>query len=182
MKEGVIHGRFQGLHNDHLRYLLSGYERCDHLIVGITNPEPLATSLDNTDNHRHLPEANPFTYYERQLMIRAALRAAGVQDDEFSVVPLPINFPDRYRYYVPLDAVFFLTIYDSWGERKLKLFKSQGLKTEVMWQRPIEDKGLTGSDLRHRIISGLPWTHMVPKAVAPIIEACDLRARIHSTL
>lgn len=180
MKEGVIHGRFQGLHKDHLRYLLSGYERCDHLIIGITNPEPLSTTIDNTDNHRHLPEANPFTYYERQLMIRAALRAAGVKDEEYSVVPLPINFPDRYRYYVPLDAVFFLTIYDNWGERKMELFKSLGLKSEVMWRRPIEEKGFTGSDLRQRIINGLPWRHMVPKAVIPIIEVCDLRARINS--
>ena len=39
-KIGVIHGRFQLLHNDHLKYLLAGKKRCEHLVVGITNPDP----------------------------------------------------------------------------------------------------------------------------------------------
>jgi|GEM_PF-3973487 len=32
----VIHGRFQALHNDHLKYLLAGKACCRHLTVGIT--------------------------------------------------------------------------------------------------------------------------------------------------
>jgi D-arabinose 5-phosphate isomerase GutQ len=40
---GVIHGRFQILHNDHLKYLLAGKDLCRHLVIGITNPDsPLA--------------------------------------------------------------------------------------------------------------------------------------------
>lgn len=40
VEQGVIHGRFHILHNDHLKYLLAGkLARC-HLIVGITNPDP----------------------------------------------------------------------------------------------------------------------------------------------
>ena len=37
---GVIHGRFQVPHNDHLRYLLAGKALCRHLVVGLTNPDP----------------------------------------------------------------------------------------------------------------------------------------------
>ena len=37
-KVGVIHGRFQLLHNDHMKYLLAGKQRCEHLIIGICNP------------------------------------------------------------------------------------------------------------------------------------------------
>jgi len=40
---GVIHGRFQVLHNDHLKYLMEGMALCDHLVVGITNPDPILT-------------------------------------------------------------------------------------------------------------------------------------------
>ena len=43
---GVIHGRFQVLHNDHLKYLLSGKALCRHLVVGITNPEPLLARME----------------------------------------------------------------------------------------------------------------------------------------
>jgi len=38
-ERGVVHGRFQVLHNDHVKYLLAGKARCRHLVVGITNPD-----------------------------------------------------------------------------------------------------------------------------------------------
>ena len=74
---GVIHGRFQVLHNDHLRYLLAGKDLCRHLVVGITNPDPSLTREESADPHRSRPEANPLTYYERQALVRAALGEAG---------------------------------------------------------------------------------------------------------
>lgn len=46
IRTGVIHGRFQLLHNDHLKYLLAGKARCEHLVVGITNPDPCLTKAD----------------------------------------------------------------------------------------------------------------------------------------
>jgi nicotinamide-nucleotide adenylyltransferase len=30
---GVIHGRFQVLHKDHLKYLLAGKSLCEHLVL-----------------------------------------------------------------------------------------------------------------------------------------------------
>ena len=77
---GVIHGRFQVLHTDHLRYLLAGKERCQHLVVGITNPDPLLTREDPADPRRGTPLANPLTYFERYTLIRLAAhrsRSAG---------------------------------------------------------------------------------------------------------
>lgn len=35
---GAIHGRFQVLRHDHLKYLMAGKARCQRLCVGITNP------------------------------------------------------------------------------------------------------------------------------------------------
>ena len=37
---GVVHGRFQLFHLDHLKYVLGAKARCRHLVVGITNPDP----------------------------------------------------------------------------------------------------------------------------------------------
>ena len=75
---GVIHGRFQVLHNDHMTYLLAGKSLCRHLVVGVTNPDPRLTGDDPSDPQRSSPEANPLTYYERQLMLREALQESGV--------------------------------------------------------------------------------------------------------
>lgn len=175
---GVIHGRFQVLHNDHLRYLLAGRERCRHLVVGITNPDPLHTKAETSDTKRSAPMANPLTYYERQAMVRAALTGSGVPERDFTVVPFPVSFPERYRYYVPLDAVFFLTLYDAWGRRKRAYFEEMGLAVDVLWEVPPEQKGISATDVRRRMAEGAPWETLVPEAVATLARAWDLPGRL----
>jgi hypothetical protein len=44
-------------------------------------------------------------------LVQAALIEAGLRSGEFTGVPFPVNLPELYHYYVPLDATFFLTIY-----------------------------------------------------------------------
>jgi len=179
---GVIHGRFQILHLDHLKYLLAGKARCEHLIVGITNPDPSLTKDDPADPERSNPTANPLTYYERFIMVGEALREAGIPDHEFSIVPFPINTPELIRHYVPLDAVFYLTILDDWGRKKQAMFKSLGLKTEVMWEKPAEEKGLRSTDTRRLMTDGEPWEHLVPKSTAALVRAWSIPQRLRQLL
>ena len=73
-----------------------------------------------------------------------------------------MNLPELYKYYVPLDGTFFMTIYDEWGRRKREQFQSLGLKVDIMWERPPEEKGITGSEVRRRMIAGEPWHDLVP--------------------
>lgn len=175
---GFIHGRFQVLHNDHIKYLLAGKKRCRHLVVGISNPDPTHTKQDEADPLRSSEAANPLTYYERFVMVREALMEVGLSLDDFTVVPFPINFPDLYRYYIPKEATFFLTIYDEWGEKKLSMFQSLGLKTEILWRRSVDEKGLSSSALRKMIASGTEWQHLVPRSVAKLIETWNLAHRL----
>jgi nicotinamide-nucleotide adenylyltransferase len=175
---GVIHGRFQVLHNDHLKYLLAGKDHCNKLVVGITNPDPRLTQFENADPKRSDPLANPLTYYERHTMVEAALVGAGIQRRNFIIVPFPINLPDRYAYYVPMDAVFFLTIYDDWGRRKLQYLKNMGLATFVLWEVPPHQKGISGSQIRYRMAKGQPWEHMVPECIVPMIESWGIVERL----
>ncbi|MDM8549995.1 nicotinate-nucleotide adenylyltransferase [Desulfobacterales bacterium HSG2] len=177
---GVIHGRFQVLHNDHLKYILAGKEFCEHLIVGITNPDPLMTRDEAADPVRSDPLANPLTYYERYVLIRAALEEAGLDPGRFSIVPLPISMPERYQYYVPLDAVFFLTIYDDWGRQKLAYFKSLGLTPRVLWEVTPDKKGISAGDIRNRMISREPWEDMVPGSVAVFMRKWDIPGRLRT--
>ena len=177
---GVTHGRFQVLHNDHLEYILAGKRRCSHLVIGITNPDPAMTRADETNPARSLESSNPLTYFERYMMVKAALVEKGLNYSEFSITPFPINFPDLYRYYVPVDAVYYITIYDQWGRRKHELLTKSGLKTEVLWDRPPEQKGLTGSFIRSLMMKGLAWEEFVPASVARLMTQWDIPTRIRN--
>jgi nicotinamide mononucleotide adenylyltransferase len=174
----VVHGRFQLFHLDHLKYVLAAKERCRHLVVGITNPDPTLTKFDVSDPHRSSEVDNPLTFYERHVMIRETLLEVGLDFREFSLVPLPINFPELYRYYVPLDATFYLTIYDEWGERKLAMFASLGLQVDILWRKPKSEKGLTATALRQLMGSDMPWEHLVPPAVARLVKDMGLGERL----
>ena len=178
IETGVIHGRFQVLHNDHLRYLLAGKERCRHLVVGITKPDPGLTRNDEADPDRSRPGNNPLTYFERLLLVRDALLEADVPAREFDIVPFPISSPELYRYYVPLDAVFFLTIYDAWGRQKRSRFESLGLRCDVMWERPLSEKGISGREIREAMIRGESWKDRVPPAVCRRLKAWDIETRL----
>ena len=179
-KIGVIHGRFQGLHKGHLEYLLEGKKRCNRLIIGITNYTGNAKNerISKIDNHRLDSSANPFTFFERLEMIRAALLDEGISESEFCVVPFPIENPDLLFNFVPKSAVFFMTIYDDWGRDKFKTLKSLGVNVEVMWERTIEQKPISGSLFRETVKTGGDWESLVPRAVAEYIKENGLCRRI----
>ena len=175
---GVIHGRFQVLHNDHIKYLLAGKQLCKHLVVGITNPDPSLTRDSKANPHRSTSIANPLTYYERYLKVQAALLEQGLKFTEFSIVPFPINIPELLKYYVPLDAIFFLTIYDDWGRQKQKFFESLGLNIHVLWEVTLENKGLSSSDIRDDMIKDEQWEEYVPKSVAYLMKDWGINKRL----
>jgi nicotinamide-nucleotide adenylyltransferase len=138
------------------------------------------TQEDPADPGRSDPTANPLTYYERYIMLKAVLADAGVDPRDLSIVPLPINLPRLYAHYVPLDAVFFITIYDAWGRKKRDQFQALNLQTEVLWERPLEQKGITGGDVRERMSCGRPWKHLVPDATFELMNRWRIPERLRS--
>jgi nicotinamide-nucleotide adenylyltransferase len=146
--------------------------------VGITNPDPSLTRDSDANPHRSTSLANPLTYYERYLMIQAALLEQGLSLSEFSIVPLPINVQELIKYYVPLDAVFFLTIYDEWGQQKKRYFQDLGLKIHVLWEVPLENKGLSSSDIRESMIKNGKWEHFLPISVVKLMNEWNIAQRL----
>ena len=165
---GMVHGRFQPFHHGHLEYVLSALQHCDHLIVGITNPDPSLIVQEPADPDRHLPAANLFTFFERQWMVRAALAEARCEAQQVSVVPFPIHHPERWQFYCPPGTRQFVRLFSAWGREKVERFQAMG------WPVTVLDAGVkkqvSGTDVRRRLLVGQGWEELVPAAVARILS------------
>ena len=178
-ERGVVHGRFQGLHLKHMEYLLAAKMRCRLLYVAITHPDifacPAASPLDV---HGTLVRDNPLAYIERYEMIRDSLLEFGVKREEFEIIPFPVDRPDVLAQYAPADAVYYMSICGEWDREKEKILSSLGLKTEILWERDAEEKGITGTELRALIAGDGSWRQYMPKAAAEYLTEHGLDERI----
>ena len=166
----IIHGRFQPFHVGHLEYLRLARERAREIAVGITSPDSALSPPEAADPQRHHPEDNPFSYWERLLMIEAVLHAEGVAPAR--IVPFPIGVPDRLHAYVPTGAVHLLRVFDDWGAAKIERLRGLGYAVEVL--DPGGRKGVSGTQVRARMRAGGDWRSLVPSPVAEVIEALFL--------
>lgn len=161
-KTGLVCGRFQVFHKDHLKYVLAAKEYCDYLLVGITSPDPSLSPAEAADVNRGKKTSNPCTYYERMQMVKLALKGAGLSYEEFDIVPFPIGRPELIPCYVPNDITCYITIYDAWGENKKLRLERLGYDVCVLWHVQPEEKGISASEIRAAIVSGESWKHLVP--------------------
>ena len=175
---GGIHGRFQPFHNGHREYVLRAGRRCERVIVGITAPDPTAALKETENPRRHEPASNPFTYFERLLMIRDSLLAEGLSPGGFALVPFPIHKPELVGYYVPEEVVHFVRVYSGWEEEKVHRLRDGGALVEVL--DPGKEKRVSGVEVRRLIGEGLPWEHLVPPSTAKIV--CRILAEDPSRL
>ncbi|MDQ6636925.1 MAG: adenylyltransferase/cytidyltransferase family protein [Candidatus Dormibacteraeota bacterium] len=164
---GMVHGRFQPFHSGHLEYVLQAAARCSELVVGITNPEPGEVPPEPTSPHRHLPEANPFSYWERLLMVRAALGAAGMDLARVAIVPFPIHYPSRWPHYVPPGVTHFIRVFSAWEEAKAERLRAAGYSVVEL---PVKAKDVSGTEVRRRLAAGEDWRDLLPAAVAELIQ------------
>ena len=165
---GCVHGRFQPFHNGHLEYVLRAKERCRRLVVGITNPDPSAIRKEIANLHRHEPASNPFTYFERLLMIHDTLLAEGLEAHDFALVPFPIHEPNLIVNYVQSGAVHFVRLYSRWEEEKVRRLREGGFRVEIL--DPGEEKRVSGTEVRRLLREGLPWDYLVPPDVAKTVH------------
>jgi nicotinamide-nucleotide adenylyltransferase len=180
IRYGMIHGRFQPFHRGHLQYALQALARCDHLIIGITNPDPSTMVAEAADPERHQPAANVFTFFERQRMIRAALSEAGVEPARCSLVPFPIHHPERWQFYCPAGTVQFVRLFSAWGREKVRRLQERGWPVEVL------DAGATkqvsGSEVRQKLRHGQGWQELVPPAVAQVLAEIGATERLQKAV
>jgi nicotinamide-nucleotide adenylyltransferase len=159
---GMILGRFQPFHLEHLRYFRLAWEQSEQVIIGITNPDPSTILADKLSKHRHLPEENPLTFIERLMIIQDTLRDEGYPMERIFIVPLPIHHPDRWRYYIPQDTAIFVVVYSSWEKQKAEQLQEAGFNVVVV---DTQKKGISGRQVRLLLKSNGDWENLVPPAV-----------------
>jgi len=164
----MIHGRFQPFHLGHFEYMKAALERCQTLIIAITNPDPESVRAETAANHRHRPEANTFTFFQRLMMIRETLIDEAIPLSRAIIVPLPINIPERWHYYIPKDVVQFIRVFSEWEETKTERFRQQGYQVEVL--HPGISKEISGTEVRRRLEADEDWEALVSPSVQRVIN------------
>lgn len=115
--------------------------------------------------------------------IKYSMIEAGVRQEEFDIIPFPINFPEKIFNYAPRNAKYYMTIYDEWGEEKLKSLKEDlDLEIDVLWRVTLKEKGISASDIRKCIQEGKEWKQFVPNFVYNYIIENNLDKRIKNLL
>lgn len=178
IETGVVNGRFQVLNLKHMEYILAAKMKCSKLFIGINNPDALHTKESSADRNRSEKSANPFTYFERYEMLRMALREFRVPENEFDIIPFPINLPEYILQYAPKDATYFLGLYEEWDEEKLGILEGLGVRTEVLWRKTPEQKGVSSSCIRRKIALGEEWADYVPPSVYQYMKEHHLDERV----
>ncbi|MBS1529195.1 MAG: nicotinate-nucleotide adenylyltransferase [Bacteroidetes bacterium] len=185
-KIAVVHGRFQPLHNGHLNdYILKTWKEsgCDYMYIGITNADIFHTRDNKADPQRSLPESNPLSFIERLEIIKQAILDSGISLAQFDIVPFPINIPDLLPAFIPENAEYFLTVFDAWGEEKVKILKEVygDSKVKVLFRKSQLEKQISSTLVRRMIRDNGPWESLVPKAVADYLKQKNIIGRIKET-
>lgn len=165
---GIVLGRFQPVHIGHIEYLTAALERCERLVVGITNPDTSSRIHTAADPRRSEASANPYTYSQRQRLIEGALLEAGWNAEQFLLTPAPVREPEKLVEYLPGpdESLALLTVYDAWGDEKVALMRELGYPVDVMWRRTHEERVTSGTEVRRLMVEGGEWRQLVPPFVA----------------
>lgn len=184
IETGVVQARFQVLHLKHIEYILAAKMRCRRLFIGVTYPDDLFISQHDMmpkeleEKLKLFRRENPLTYYERHEMLVEALAEFGAARDEFEIVPFPIESPEYILQYLPAQATYFMTICDDEDQRQKRTLEALKLDIDVMWRRTLKEKGVTGSEIRRRIIEGKRWKQLVPRTTYQYIKKHQIDQRI----
>ncbi len=164
----AVTGRFQPFHRDHLELVEHAMTLADAVVIGITNPDERSRIADGTSAHRHTDAANPFSYFDRQRIICAALLGEDFAPDTFTIVPFPLDQPQVWGDYIPTHAVQLVRTFSPWEHRKVSLLEDGGYPVEVL-----EGDSATrihATEVRRAITEGQPWEHWVPEGAAAVLR------------
>jgi nicotinamide-nucleotide adenylyltransferase len=168
-----VTGRFQPVHADHLRLFRIALAACGRLVVGVTNPDRESLRPEPGSDHRHLADANPFTYDERVGLLAAALASPeGVGSEAAArvrIVPFDLGRPEGWHHQVPLRAVQYVGRRGPWEAEKVRRLAAGGYR--VVEVDPGPGGRRTATAIRAAIRADAAWEELVPPAVVEPLRA-----------
>lgn len=159
VNRGLYVGRFQPFHIGHLDAIKEVLGKVDELVIVIGSAQ-----------YSHTP-SNPFTAGERLVMIRQALREAGVNLPRVWIVPVP----DVHLHMLWVSAVEgytpkFDVLYSNEPLTR-RLFMESGYNVEAI--KLFERQVYSSTYVREKMLKDESWTTLVPKSVAEFINKID---------
>ena len=179
---GVVHGRFQPPPNGHIRYILAGLERTEHLIIGICTPKICTEEEAAASGYPCTKELNPFTFEERATMISLALDEAGIARDRYTCMP----FPSDYQYVkerLPEGTVFLMSVTGAGDEKKIEYLKNLGLTVETIFSIPEGNERERSGVIRDSVQKGTTeWEKIMPKSITNYMKERHMLERLANLL
>ena len=163
---GLMTGRFQPFHNGHLVLAKEVLSECKELIIVIGSAQ------------FNYIDKDPFTAGERMTMIHEALKEAGADLSKCYIVPVANDENNaRWIAYLRSMAPPFDVLY-SGNDFVKHLAFSQDVGITIKSPTFAKRQEYNGTNIRRLIIKNKPWKHLVPAAVARIIEQVNGIERI----
>jgi nicotinamide-nucleotide adenylyltransferase len=156
---GLYVGRFQPFHLGHLSAIKEVLKEVEELVIVIGSAQYSHNS------------SNPFTAGERLVMVRQALKEAGIDYSRLWVVPVP----DVHLHMLWVSALegytpHFDVVYSNEPLTR-RLFMEAGYKVKSI--RFFERKLYASTIVRERMLKDESWETLVPKSVADFIMEID---------
>ncbi|MDP8888538.1 MAG: nicotinamide-nucleotide adenylyltransferase [Thermoproteota archaeon] len=166
-RRGLMLGRFQPFHKGHLALTKQILSKCDELVIIIGSAQ------------FNFIEKDPFSAGERILMIHEALKEAEIDLSRCYIVPVA-NDENNARWLAYLRSMVppFDVLYS--GNDFVK-YLARSQDSGITIEDPVfaETNEYNGTNIRHLMQEGKPWEHLVPAAVAKIIQQVGGIVRIN---
>ncbi len=163
---GCVIGRFQPFHNDHLSLVVEAYRCHGQVVVGVTNADPTWFVPVQESPRRHLQASNPFTFWQRSELIRAAL-VEEIPTESLRIVPFPIHDVALWPSYLPENVVCWVRDRGAWETRKSAELAGRFSVRTI----PAVVSETSGTRIRELLAADDPaWRELVPRPVAVLIN------------
>jgi nicotinamide-nucleotide adenylyltransferase len=156
VKRGLFVGRFQPIHNGHVKAIKDILKKVDELIIVIGSAQ-----------YSHRAD-NPFTVGERIAMIRKALESENIPQTRCWIIPVPdvhihMMWVAEVIGYTPKFDVVFTN-----EPLTRRLFIEAGFKVEPV---PFHKRKIySATEIRERMLNNKSWEELVPESVARFIK------------
>jgi len=155
---GLMLGRYQPFHNGHLALAKEILRECQELIVVIGSAQ------------FNYIEKDPFTAGERLSMIYRTFLDEKVDVTICYIVPI-MNYTNNAGWLAYLKSMVppFNVVY-SGNDLVQYLAISQDKKIKIKAPEFVNKQDYNATNIRRLIVDGKPWRHLVPHAVAAVID------------